>query len=119
MSYTWSILYNLFYINATKNRTIMSICTFNEVRPTFRTMNTKKLKDVNSFFNLINIITEMVTYFKDKNNKSKKRYKIYKTPNTLLKSIDTIRATSVSKTLSITGIGLTTLTMSAGLGIIR
>ena len=30
---------------------------------------------VNSFNNSINSIKEMITYFKDKNNKSKKRYK--------------------------------------------
>ena len=33
----------------------------------------KKLKDVDSFINHINNIKEMITYFKDKNNKSKKR----------------------------------------------
>ena len=33
----------------------------------------KKLKDVNSFNNHINNIKEMITYFKDKNNKSKKK----------------------------------------------
>ena len=32
----------------------------------------KKLYDVNSSNNHINIIKEMITYFKDKNNKSKK-----------------------------------------------
>ena len=31
----------------------------------------KKLKDVNSFNNHINNVKEMITYFKDKNNKSK------------------------------------------------
>ena len=35
----------------------------------------KKLNDVNSFNNHINNIKEMITYFKDKNNKSKKKYK--------------------------------------------
>ena len=35
----------------------------------------KKLNDVNSFNNHINNIKEMITYFKDKNNKSKKRLK--------------------------------------------
>ena len=34
----------------------------------------KKINDVNSFNNHINNIKEMITYFKDKNNKSKKRY---------------------------------------------
>ena len=60
----------------------------------------------------------MVTYFKDKNNKSKKRYKNYKTLNTVLESVDSIviiGATSTSITLSITGIGLIILPISAGL----
>ena len=34
----------------------------------------KKINDVNSFNNHISNIKEMITYFKDKNNKSKKRY---------------------------------------------
>ena len=38
----------------------------------------KKLNDVNSFNNQINNIKEMITYFKDKNHKLKKKYKIYK-----------------------------------------
>ena len=33
----------------------------------------KKINDVNSFNNHINNIKEMITYFKDKNHKSKKR----------------------------------------------
>ena len=33
----------------------------------------KKLNDVNKFINHINNIKEMITYFKDKNNKSKKK----------------------------------------------
>ena len=59
----------------------------------------------------------MITYFKNKNNKSKKRYKNYKTPNTDLESIDSIviiGATSTSITLSITGVGLINLSISAG-----
>ena len=35
----------------------------------------KTINDVNSFNNSINNIKELITYFKDKNNKSKKRYK--------------------------------------------
>ena len=35
----------------------------------------KKINDVKSFNNHINNIKEMITNFKDKNNKSKKRYK--------------------------------------------
>ena len=58
----------------------------------------------------------MITYFKDKNNKSKKRYKNYKTLNTILESVDSIliiAVTSTSITLSITGIGLIILPISA------
>ena len=76
----------------------------------------KKLNDVNSFNNHINNIKEMITYFK-KNNKSEKKYKNYKTLNTLLESVDSIviiGAMSTSKTLSITGIGLIILPMTAG-----
>ena len=35
----------------------------------------KKLNDVNNFNNHKHNIKEMVTYFKDKNNKSEKKYK--------------------------------------------
>ena len=59
----------------------------------------------------------MITYFKDKNNKSKQRYKNYKTLNTILESIDSIvfiAATSTSITQSSTGIGLAVAPISAG-----
>ena len=78
----------------------------------------KKLNDVNSFNNHISNIKEMITYFKDINNKSKKRYKNYKTLNTILESVDSIviiGATSTSITLSITGIGLIILPISAAI----
>ena len=77
----------------------------------------KKLNDVNSFNNSINNIEQMISLSTDKNYKSKKKFKNYKTPNTILESVDTIAiigATSTSKTLSITGIGLTVLPISAG-----
>ena len=60
----------------------------------------------------------MITYFKDKTHKSKKRYKNYKTLNTVLESVDSIiiiGATSTSVTLSITGVGLIFLPISAGI----
>ena len=60
----------------------------------------------------------MITYFKDKNHRSKKRYKNYKTLNTILESVDSIvitGATSTSITLSITGIGFIILPISAGI----
>ena len=71
-----------------------------------------------SFDNHINNFKEMITYFKDKNNKSKKKYKNYKTLNTKLESVDSIviiGATSTSITLSVTGIGLVILPISAGI----
>ena len=77
----------------------------------------KKISDVNSFNNHVDNIKEMITYFKDKTNKSKKRYKNYKTLNTVLESVDSIviiAATSTSITLSITGIGLIILPITAG-----
>ena len=60
----------------------------------------------------------MITYFKDKNYKSKKRYKIYKTPNTIIESVDTIviiGITSTSITLSITGVDWIILPILAGI----
>ena len=78
----------------------------------------KKINDVNSFNNHINNIKEMITYFKDKNNKSKKKYTNYKTLNTVLESVDSIviiGTTSTSITLSVTGIGLIVLPISAGI----
>ena len=41
----------------------------------------KRLNDVIGFNNHINNTKEMITYFKDKNNKSKKRHKNYRTLN--------------------------------------
>ena len=76
----------------------------------------KKLNDVKSFKNHISNIKEMITYFKVKNKKSKKKYKIYKTLNTVLESVDSIviiAATSSAITLSIIGIGLIILPISA------
>ena len=77
----------------------------------------KKINDVNSSNNHINNIKEMITYFKDENNKSKKRCKIYKSLNTILESVDSIviiAATSTSITLSVTRIGLIVLPVAAG-----
>ena len=78
----------------------------------------KRINDVNSFNNHNNNIKEMITYFKDKNHKSKKKYKNYKILNTVLESVDSIviiAASSTSITLSITGIGLIVLPKSAGI----
>ena len=78
----------------------------------------KKINDVNCFNKHVKNIKEMITYFKDKNHKSKKKFKNYKTLNTVLESVDSIviiGATSTSITLSITGIGLIVLPISAGI----
>ena len=78
----------------------------------------KRINDVNSFNNHIINIKEMITYFKDKNHKSKKKYKNYKILNTVFESVDSIvfiAASSTSITLSITGIGLIVLPISAGI----
>ena len=59
----------------------------------------------------------MITYFKDKNNESKKKYKNYKTLNTILESVDTIvfiGATKPSATLSVIGVVLIVVPISAG-----
>ena len=60
----------------------------------------------------------MITYFKDKNHKSKKRYKTYQTVNTILESVDSIviiGATSSLIAVSVTGVGLIILPISAGI----
>ena len=60
----------------------------------------------------------MISYFEDKNQKSRKKFKNYKTLNTILESIDSIvviTATSTSVTLSVTGVGLIILPISVGI----
>ena len=60
----------------------------------------------------------MITYFKDKNHKSKKKYSTYKTLNTILESVHSIviiEATSTSISLSVTVVGLIILPKSAGI----
>ena len=79
----------------------------------------KKLNDFNSFNNHISNIKEMIKYFKDKNNNSKKKCEKYKTLTTILKSLDTfvIVATSSSITLSLTGIGLIAISSASACGL--
>ena len=75
----------------------------------------KKTNDVNSFNNSLTNIKELINYFKDKNNKSKKKHKKYKMTTTIPKSIDTffiIATTSSSIALSLTGIGLIVIPIS-------
>ena len=71
---------------------------------------------MNSFNNSNKNNKEMNTYSKDKNYESKKKYKNYKTLNTILDSVDSfiiIGATLESIILSVTCIGLTVLITSA------
>ena len=75
----------------------------------------KKLNDVNSFNNHINNIKEMIQYFKDKTNKSKKRHQKYKTITTMLKSFDLFVkiSTSLSSITSpLIGIGFIVIPIS-------
>ena len=76
----------------------------------------KNLNDINSFYNHIKNIKEMITYFKEL--LTKKDIKNNKTLNTKLESVHSIvfiRATSISICLSVTGIGLIILLTSAGI----
>ena len=60
----------------------------------------------------------MITYFKDKNHKSKKKYKNNKTLNKILESVDTvvnIGPTKTPVTLSVIGFGLMVVVISAGI----
>ena len=61
----------------------------------------------------------MITYFKDKNHKSKKKYRSKKTLNRILESVDRIvfiGAAWFSITLSNSGFGLINWPLSAGIG---
>ena len=60
----------------------------------------------------------MITYFKNKNIKSEKKYKNYKTLNTVLESMVSLkinRASSTSLSLASTGVGLIIRPKSAGI----
>ena len=60
----------------------------------------------------------MITNFKDKKNKSKKKYKNHETLNTILEFVDgvvIIGATSTYITLSITGVCMINLPISTGI----
>ena len=60
---------------------------------------------------------EMITYFQDKNHKSKKRCDIYFTLTSILESVDTVvitGATTTSVTLLVIGVELILMSSSAG-----
>ena len=60
----------------------------------------------------------MITYFKDKNLKSKKKCKNNKTITSMIESVDTVvifGATTTSATLSVIGVRLLLVPVSAGI----
>ena len=69
--------------------------------------NRSEKKDLNSFSNSINNIKEMITYFGDKNHKSKIEDKNFRNLNTILKSVDSV--------VNITAFRLIILPISAGI----
>ena len=59
----------------------------------------------------------MITFFKDRNHKSKRKDKNYKKLSTILEAFDTfviIASTTVSNTFSLTGIALIVIPISTG-----
>ena len=78
----------------------------------------KKMHDANSFNNSLINIKQMITYCKDENHKSEKKYREYKILTTIKKSVDTfviIATTSNSITLYFTGNGLIVSKLSTGI----
>ena len=79
----------------------------------------KKLKEVNSFNNSINNINLMSKYYEEEYKKLKKKYNKFKTLNKILNTIDSITiisTTSTSITFSLTGFGIITIPIIAGVG---
>ena len=77
----------------------------------------KKLNYVNRFNNSDNTIKANITYLKNENRKSKKKFKNCNTLTSILESVDTvvfISSTTTSVTLSVTGIDLIITSISAG-----
>ena len=77
-----------------------------------------KLNDVKSFNNSIANIKERITYFRNKNHKSRKKYNNYKTLTSVLESLDTVvinGATTTSVTLAVIGVGLMVKPKSTGI----
>ena len=114
--FTWANSCDLCYISGTKATKLYPTAPWekNDLEERLE----KKLNDVDSFINnSMKNIKEMITYFKDKNHKSKKNYKKYKMLTTKIKSFDTIvfiATTCSSITLSYTWIGLRVIPISTG-----
>ena len=78
-----------------------------------------ELQKVNSFNNSIQNISLMMKYYELEENKYKNEYTKYKLINNIINSIDgllLIGTTSASVTLSITGLGIITVPITAGVG---
>ena len=78
-----------------------------------------ELQKVNSFNNSIQNISLMMKYYELEENKYKKKYTKYKLINNLINSLDgiiVIGTTSASVTLSITGVGIIVVPITAGVG---
>ena len=79
----------------------------------------KKLKEVNSFNNSINNINLISKFYEEEYKKLKKKYNKFKTLNKILNTIDSvviIGFTSTSITFSLTGFGIITIPIIAGIG---
>ena len=78
-----------------------------------------ELQKVNSFKNSIQNISLMMKYYELEENKYKKKYTKYKLINNIVNSTDgliIIGTTSASVTLSITGVGIIVVPITAGVG---
>ena len=79
----------------------------------------KKLKEVNSFNNSINNINLISKYYEEEYKKLKKKHNKFKNLNKILNTIDSIvniSSTSTSITFSLTGFGIITIPIIAGIG---
>ena len=78
-----------------------------------------ELQKINSFNNSIQIISLMMKYYEMEEKKYKQKYNKYKLINNLINSLDgliVIGTTSASISLSITGVGIIVVPITAGVG---
>ena len=78
-----------------------------------------ELQKVNSFNNSIQNISLMMKYYEMEEKKYKQKYNKYKLINNLINSLDgiiVIGTTSASNSLSITGVGIIVVPITAGVG---
>ena len=78
----------------------------------------KKLKEVNSFNNSINNINLISKFYEEEYKKLKKKYNKFKTLNKILTTLDSIiiiSSTATSVTFAVTGFGVFTIPIIAGI----